>query len=83
MDACRHGYFAGNASRFCHADGSWAKKADYDNCTALVEAEVKAGGAGAAAAAANSDYTEIIYVCGYTLSLVALLIACGMFLYFK
>ena len=31
----------------------------------------------------NADYTEIIYVCGYTLSLVALLIACGMFLYFK
>ena len=58
--------------------------ADYDNCTPLPpdDNDVKAGAA-AAAATANADYTEIIYVCGYTLSLVALLIACGMFLYFK
>ena len=78
--------FAGNASRFCHADGSWAKKADYDNCTAIEANQANdagAAGAAAAAATANADYTEIIYVCGYTLSLVALLIACGMFLYFK
>jgi hypothetical protein len=31
----------------------------------------------------NPDYTEVIFFAGYTLSLVALLVACAMFLYFK
>ncbi|RWS17855.1 diuretic hormone receptor-like protein [Dinothrombium tinctorium] len=65
-----------NASRYCYANGSWAKS-DYSKCSPLrPEVEIFQGLWG-------SREVSTLYCCGYGLSLIALIIALCIFLYFK
>ncbi len=72
--------YSENASRLCHGNGTWDSYSNYTLCKALPLMAPDASDAGSRAAA---DYTFAIYLVGYSLSLVALLIACSAFLYFK
>ncbi len=82
---------ADNASRECLPGGVWEDKTNYSQCQPLMEAESGGGGAGGggrgghggAALDDGGDYTFVVYLTGYSFSLVALLIACSTFVYFK
>ncbi|XP_039297102.1 diuretic hormone receptor-like [Nilaparvata lugens] len=63
-----------NATRFCHLNGSWDNYTDYTTCKDLNQMpEIEPG----------IEVATMIYSGGYALSLVALLIAVWIFLYFK
>ena len=62
-----------NASRMCLANGTWSEKTDYSNCSMFEPIlEVK-----------NGDYSDVIYMVGYAVSLIALTIALFIFLKFR
>lgn len=66
-----------NASRFCHANGTW-DKANYDQCKDLVDKltdgmDIKP----------HVELATNIYGAGYTLSLVALSLGLAVFIHFK
>lgn len=63
-----------NATLFCYENGTWADKSDYSRCTQLPMEEIEV---------MNSTALSIIYFCGHTLSLVALIIAFSICIYFK
>ena len=63
-----------NASRKCLANGTWAEKTDYSNCT-MYEPNIPVEPSG--------DYSDVIYMVGYALSLIALTIALIIFLKFR
>ena len=57
----------------CLANGTWSEKTDYSNCSMFEPIlEVK-----------NGDYSDIIYMVGYAVSLIALSIALFIFLKFR
>ncbi|XP_076352574.1 diuretic hormone receptor-like [Tachypleus tridentatus] len=66
-----------NASRLCYGNGTWANRSDYSNCKHLLSEDeflkvlwdVK-------------EATTVYYV-GYGVSLIALLVALSIFIYFK
>ncbi|XP_022911145.1 diuretic hormone receptor-like [Onthophagus taurus] len=60
-----------NATRFCNSDNTWDKYADFKNCTELMEEEHEV------------ELTTTIYLCGYSISLVALIIAVYIFIRYK
>lgn len=66
-----------NASRFCHANGTWDSHANYDHCNHIEDTTD------------GSDQTQNIviathiYSAGYTLSLVALGLGLAVFIHFK
>nr|XP_046920088.1 diuretic hormone receptor-like isoform X2 [Dermatophagoides farinae] len=63
-----------NATRMCLPNGTWAERADYDQCKALnlaIQIPIE------------NLHTTYIYYFGYGLSLLALSIALFIFLYFK
>ncbi|RZF47892.1 hypothetical protein LSTR_LSTR015127, partial [Laodelphax striatellus] len=62
-----------NATRYCHLNGSWDNYTDYTTCKDLNQMpEIEPG----------IEVATMIYSGGYALSLVALLIAVWIFLYF-
>lgn len=66
-----------NASRFCHANGTW-DKANYDQCKDIVDKltdgmDIKP----------HVELATNIYGAGYTLSLVALSLGLAVFIHFK
>nr|XP_027202966.1 diuretic hormone receptor-like [Dermatophagoides pteronyssinus] len=63
-----------NATRMCLPNGTWAERADYDQCKALNTA---------IPIPIENLHTTYIYYFGYGLSLLALSIALFIFLYFK
>ncbi len=79
-----------NASRACNPDARWHNRSDYSQCKPLrdqvlldIGPDGDDLGLGGGDGGGGSDYTFAIYLTGYSLSLVALLIACSAFLYFK
>ena len=56
------------------ANGTWAEKTDYSNCT-MYEPNIPVEPSG--------DYSDVIYMVGYALSLIALTIALIIFLKFR
>ena len=57
----------------CLANGTWSEKTDYSNCSMFEPIlEVK-----------NGDYSDVIYMVGYAVSLIALTIALFIFLKFR
>ncbi|XP_055309678.1 diuretic hormone receptor-like isoform X2 [Sitodiplosis mosellana] len=67
-----------NASRFCHANGTWDKYANYDQCKHVVkdlpnEIDIFP----------QLELATHIYSIGYTLSLVALSLGLAVFIHFK
>jgi hypothetical protein len=66
-----------NATRYCHLDGNWDNRSNYDQCIHLSEAsavpEFDTG----------IELPTIIYYTGYSISLIALTLAVIVFLYFK
>jgi corticotropin releasing hormone receptor 1 len=66
--------FTENASRFCHANGSWDNYTNYKACIDVpLEGQAETG----------VETATTLYFIGYSMSLVALSIAIGIFLYFK
>jgi len=65
---------ADNASRFCHANGTWSLYTNYSACRDITNATALETGI---------EVTTTLYYVGYTLSLVALILAVSVFLYFK
>lgn len=63
-----------NAHRICEPDGHWNGYSNYSMCKPLKDKPV---------VDEQVDYTFYIYLSGYSLSLIALFIACTTFLYFK
>ena len=69
-----------NASRFCGADGEWAVKSNYSECKpvsheSILFADNESG--------LPEDYSFLIYLVGYSLSLITLCVASSIFCYFK
>lgn len=67
-----------NASRFCHANGTWDKYANYDQCEHVVkdlpnEMDILP----------QLELATHIYSIGYTLSLIALSLGLAVFIHFK
>ncbi|XP_047112101.1 diuretic hormone receptor-like [Schistocerca piceifrons] len=62
-----------NASRWCHANGTWDGYSNYSLCRDLSQLP----------AADRVEVATALYYAGYTLSLVALSVAVCIFLYFK
>ena len=57
----------------CLANGTWSEKTDYSNCSMFEPIlEVK-----------DEDYSDVIYMVGYAVSLIALTIALFIFLKFR
>lgn len=66
-----------NASRFCHANGTW-DKANYDQCKDLVNKLTDDMDI-----IPHVELATNIYSAGYTLSLVALSLGLAVFIHFK
>lgn len=66
-----------NATRMCEANGSWAEKANYDGCEPILPVHEQYPDL------LDVKHTSTIYYIGYSLSLIALIIALSIFLYFK
>ncbi|XP_023706717.1 diuretic hormone receptor isoform X4 [Cryptotermes secundus] len=63
-----------NASRFCHSNGTWDNYTNYKACVDMpLEGQTETG----------VETATTLYFIGYTMSLVALSIAVGIFLYYK
>lgn len=74
-------YFsAGNASRGCSLDGTWEERTDYNNCRPL---SPKDNCFNDPSSCEPSDLSLKIYCVGYTLSLLALVLALIIFLSFR
>ncbi|TRY80003.1 hypothetical protein TCAL_07041 [Tigriopus californicus] len=69
-----------NASRECLSDGTWVSKSNYSMCTVLHLDQTLFN---ESESVLPHDYSFLIYLVGYSLSLIALFIACGIFFYFK
>ncbi|KAI5713393.1 hypothetical protein M8J75_016066 [Diaphorina citri] len=65
-----------NASKWCNANGSWNSFANYSLCTDIKKTTQDLSEPGI-------EITTMIYSVGYTLSLIALIIAVWIFVYFK
>ena len=65
--------FSENASRWCWENGTWDNHSNYSQCRDVrlpaVESEV--------------EITTMIYIVGYSLSLISLIVAVSIFLYYK
>ncbi|XP_041366897.1 corticotropin-releasing factor receptor 1-like [Gigantopelta aegis] len=69
-----------NATRQCHANGSWADRSDYHNCLPLQDNNNLL----LEALTSKSDLgVRIIYNVGFILTTVSLLVALAIFLYFR
>ncbi|XP_013794461.2 diuretic hormone receptor-like, partial [Limulus polyphemus] len=66
-----------NASRLCYENGTWAEKSDYSNCKPLSTED------GLLQVLWDVKEATTVYYAGYGLSLLALLAALSIFLYFK
>ncbi|EDW74263.1 uncharacterized protein Dwil_GK21476 [Drosophila willistoni] len=66
-----------NATRFCHANGTWEKYTNYDACMHLPAPET------VPEFEVIVELPTIIYYIGYTISLVSLTLALIVFAYFK
>lgn len=73
-----HNFFTDNASRFCEANGTWNGYSNYTMCKVLHSGETDAS-----QAFMVQTYSFFIYLCGYSISLIALFIALTTFCYFK
>lgn len=67
-----------NASRFCHANGTWDKYTDYDQCK-HVEKDLR----NEIDMLPQLELAAHIYSIGYTLSLIALSLGLAVFIHFK
>ena len=65
--------FSGNASRECLTEGVWADRTDYMKCMEIEPIEP----------VDYKDLTAIIYIAGYTISLLALSSSLAIFLRFR
>lgn len=70
-------YFTENATRFCHINGQWDNYTNYDLCHHVVESSPR-----------NEFDTLVevpifIYITGYIISLIALIISVVIFTKFK
>lgn len=68
--------FIENASRFCHANGTWDKYANYDQCDQI---DLTYG----IETLPHLEYITHIWTAGYTLSLVSLILGIAIFIHFK
>lgn len=66
-----------NATRWCQKDGNWDNYTSYDQCQHLTVASA------VPEFDANVEIPAIIYYTGYTISLISLSLAVGVFVYFK
>ncbi|XP_073812334.1 diuretic hormone 44 receptor 1 isoform X2 [Musca autumnalis] len=66
-----------NATRYCHANGTWDQYTNYDACMHLTEP------ASVSEFEPIIELPTIIYYVGYTISLVSLTLALMVFAYFK
>ncbi|KAH8371260.1 hypothetical protein KR093_006763 [Drosophila rubida] len=62
-----------NATRYCHANGSWNHYSNYSRCSVPVVPEFSA----------SVELPAIIYACGYFISFATLVVALIIFLSFK
>lgn len=62
-----------NASRLCLANGTWDHYTDYTHCKELTPSDLET----------STEITTTIYFAGYTISLVALIVAVFIFWRFK
>ncbi|XP_046390386.1 diuretic hormone receptor-like isoform X2 [Ischnura elegans] len=65
-----------NATRFCHANGTWAAYTDYTDCQEMAQGSVPIYGGGV-------ELATTLYLSGYAISLAALAAAISIFIYFK
>nr|CAD7425459.1 unnamed protein product [Timema monikensis] len=67
-----------NATRMCHANGSWDSYTDYNSCSDMHLMSVEQG-----IEAVTATTLTTLYFVGYSISLVAISIAIYIFIYFK
>ncbi|XP_037090345.1 diuretic hormone receptor-like [Pollicipes pollicipes] len=68
-----------NASRYCHENGTWEERANYSDCIKAYNQKVF----NEADSYQQSEFTSLIYLAGYSLSLITLSIATWIFSYCK
>lgn len=68
-----------NATRYCHSNSTWDNYTNYDQCQHIVTDLSK----GVNDFEPNIELPTFIYGSGYILSLTALCLALGVFIYFK
>ncbi|XP_023225322.1 diuretic hormone receptor-like [Centruroides sculpturatus] len=66
-----------NASRGCYSNGTWEEKSDYSSCIPLLIEE------GIFQGLWDVKEASTIYFVGYSISLLAVIVALGIFLHFK
>lgn len=70
--------FIENASRFCHANGTWDRYANYDQCKHVIRDVTDDMDL-----IPHVELATNIYSAGYTISLVALSLGLAVFIHFK
>ncbi|GFS29827.1 diuretic hormone receptor [Trichonephila inaurata madagascariensis] len=70
-------FLSENATRECHANGTWAARSDYSECRPLDQKDESFENLW------DIKDAHTIYSIGYGLSLIALVIALWIFLYFR
>lgn len=70
-------YFSENATRYCDYNSKWDNYTNYAQCNHVVEPT------GISEFEIIVELPTIIYYVGYTLSLISLLFAVSVFIYFK
>lgn len=76
LQHCGFYLFPENASRFCHANGTWDSYTNYDQCDhvdPIDEMDILP----------HVELATNIYSAGYTLSLIALSLGLAVFIHFK
>ncbi|KAG1659917.1 Diuretic hormone receptor [Nymphon striatum] len=64
-----------NASRFCQANGTWAPQANYSSCTYITIEDLDWDDV------SNVKHATTIYKVGYFMSLIAVTVAAGIFMF--
>ncbi|ELU10073.1 hypothetical protein CAPTEDRAFT_93223 [Capitella teleta] len=65
----------GNATRMCYPNGTWQFRSDYDHCKPITMVNKEED--------IHNFITRVIYYVGFTTSIVALIVALCIFLYFR
>lgn len=74
---------ADNATRFCQPDATWNNHTDYDRCVHILPQHIAAQGVSAFDFKPAIEVSTYIYVGGFALSFVSLVLALLVFINFK
>ncbi len=75
--------FSDNASRYCSSNGEWVERTDYEKCQHISSTNKTCDEFDFENSICTAYVTSFIYYVGYTISLIALILAVIVFINFK